>query len=134
MPTTQAELREALRRLHTAAPEAATLVETHIDELEAQITLHTSEDAFRSFVLAQAQQAGVTQSLLQRLDSTVLADLAKAEAALAETNLLSAKTREQKALTTRQVLSQPVVLAAVGIISTLMAGLITLLLHLAGAS
>ncbi len=134
MPASQAELREAFRRLHAAAPEATTVVETHIDALEEQVLLHTSEDAFKSFVLGQAQQAGVTQSLLQRLESTILADLVRAEAALAEANLLNAKSREQKALTTRQILSQPVVLAAVGIISTLLTGLITLLLHLAGAS
>jgi len=133
MPT-QTEVRDALRRLHAAAPEATALVEEQLDALEQQLTLHTSEDAFRAFVLAQAQQAGVTQALLQRLDSGVLTELARAEAARAEVDLLEAKDREHRALTTRQVLSQPVVLAAVGIISTLLTGLITLLLHLAGAS
>jgi hypothetical protein len=133
MPTT-IEIREALRTLHGVAPEAAGVVETHIDLLEDQITLHTSEDAFRAFVLSQAQQAGVTQALLQRIDSTTLVELTRADAARAETLLLTAKDREMRALTAKQVLSQPVVLAAVGIISTLLTGGFTLLLHMIGAS
>ena len=128
------ELREALRRLHTASPEATECVETYIDGLEAQILLHSSNDAFKAFVLNQAQQAGMVQSLLQRLDSTILSDLARAEVLRAETDLVKEKRQEAKALTTKQVLSQPVVLAFVGILSTILTLVGTLFLHLAGAS
>jgi hypothetical protein len=133
MPTAS-EVRDALRVLHGAAPEATAVVEAQLDSLEEQITLHTSEDAFRAFVLAQAQQAGLTQGLLQRLDTSVLGELAKAEAARADAALLEAQDREQRAMTTRQVLSQPVVLAVIGIISTVMTGLVTLVLSLVGGS
>ena len=128
------EIREALRRLHTAAPEAATLIEDHIAAMEEQILLHASADAFKAFVLSQAQQAGAVQNLLQRLDNTVISDLARAESMRAEADLVIAKRQEAKALTTRQVFSQPVVLAVVGILSTFMTVVGTIILHLAGAS
>jgi hypothetical protein len=133
MPT-QLEVRDALRTLHGAAPEATALVEEQLDMLEQQITLHTSEDAFRAFVLSQAQQTGVIQALLQRLDTSVLAELVRADAARAETDRLAAAERAERAMTTKQVLSQPVVLGSVAILSTLMTGLVTLVLHLVGAT
>jgi len=133
MPTPN-EVRDALRTLHGAAPESTAVVQEQLDALEAQITMHTSDDAFRAFVLSQAQQAGVTQALLQRIDCSILAELAKGEVARLESNLLEAKDREQRSMTKRQVLSQPVVLAAIGILSTLMTGLVSLILRLAGAS
>ena len=109
-------------------------MEKQLEYLEDRVTLHTSEDAFRAFVLSQAQQAGVTQVLLQRIDATILAELARAESAQQEERLLAAKERAQRAGTVRQILSEPVALAVVGVLSTLMTGMISLLLHLAGAS
>jgi hypothetical protein len=128
------ELREALRRLHAASPEATECVEAHMDAMEAQILLHSSDDAFKAFVLNQAQQAGMVQSLLQRLDSTILSDLARVEVLRAETDLVKEKRQEAKALTTKQVLSQPVVLAFIGILSTILTLVGTLTLHFVGAS
>ena len=109
------------------------MVEARIETLESQISLHTSEDAFRAFVLSLAQQFGHTQALLQRIDTSILSELAKAEAAakvLAEQEALS---RQEKETTLRHILSQPVVLALVGILSTVMTGLMTLILNLYGA-
>jgi len=127
------DVRTALRTLHAAAPEATAVVEARIETLESQISLHTSEDAFRAFVLSLAQQFGHTQALLQRIDTSILSELAKAEAAakvLAEQEALS---RQEKETTLRHILSQPVVLALVGILSTVMTGLMTLILNLYGA-
>ena len=132
--TTQDEIKEALRRLHIAAPEAALLVERHVDALEAQIALYTSEDAFRAFVLSLAQQFGHTQALLQRIDATIMADLARSDAAAKELALTQEKTRHEKETTVRHVLSQPVVLALVGILSTIMTALATTALRIAGGA
>jgi hypothetical protein len=132
--STQDEIKEALRRLHTAAPEAALLIERHTELLEAQIALYTSEDAFRAFVLSLAQQFGHTQALLQRLDATVMADLARSDADAKELSLLREKARHEKETTVRHVLSQPVVLGLVGIVSTIMTALATILIRISGAA
>jgi len=131
---TPAEVREALRKLHAVSSADATLLEGYLGAQEEQILLHTSEDAFRAFVLAQAQQSGVTQAILQRIDSGILEPLAKAEQARAEAEKAAAASQAEKALTTKQVLTQPVVLAVIGLASTGLTGLLTILLHLAGAS
>lgn len=125
----QPTVREALRTLYTAAPEAASVVESHVDELEQQVLLLSNDDAFRAYLLSRAQQDGAVQTLMQRLDSTLLAPLAQAEAVRAQAELVVAEARTQRQLTVGQVLSQPVVLAVVGILSTLMTGLVTALLH-----
>ncbi len=125
-------VREALRKLRAVSPEDADVVDAYVEEQENQILLHTSEDAFRAFVLAQAQQSGVIQGLLQRIDGSILDHLARAAEARAEAELAEAKSRVEKALTTKQVLTQPVVLGAIGLVSTILTGLVSITLHLAG--
>ena len=131
---TPAEVREALRKLHAVAPEDASNLESYLEEQENQILMHTSEDAFRAFVLVQAQQAGAIQSLLQRIDSSVLSSLAKAEEHRAEEALAEAKGRADKALTAKQLLTQPVALAVIALVSTVLTSILTILLHLAGVA
>lgn len=124
------DARVAMRVLHAAAPEAAGTVQQRLDYLDAQVVLLSNEDAFRAYLLSRAQQDGAVQTLMQRLDSTILAQLATAEAARANAALIDAENRAQRTMTTGQVLSQPVVLAVVGILSTVLTGLITAMLHL----
>lgn len=128
------EIKEAVRKLHAVSPEDAATLEAFIDAQEHQLLLYTSEDAFRAFVLAQAQQTGMIQVLLQRIDSSILEPLARAEEAKQQAEMVARQGEAEKALTTRQVLTQPVVLAVVGLASTTLTGLLTLILHLTGVT
>lgn len=132
MPTT-ADVRVAMRALHAALPEPCAVVQAHVDGLEERVQLLSSDDAFRAYLLARARQDGAVLHLLRSLDDSVLAQLAAGEKARGEAELLSAKSRQARSLTTRQVLTQPVVLAVVGILSTAVGGVMTLILHFAGA-
>ena len=128
-----AEVREALRKLRAVAPIDADALEAHLEAQDMQILLHTSEDAFRAFVLAQAQQSGVIQVLLQRIDSSILETLARAEQTHAAAELTAAQGRANKELTTKQIFTQPVVLAVIGLTSTLLTGTVTILIRLIGS-
>lgn len=130
--TSTARVREALRTVHTVAPEAAAIVESHIDALERQVQLLGSDDAFRAFVIEQAREAGATKEVLTRLDSTVLASLAQAEADRAAADLIRAQKDNARAVTTRELFSQPVVLAAITALSGLGATLLAIVAHLLG--
>jgi hypothetical protein len=131
---TPAEIREALRKLHVVSPEEAAGLERHLEEQENQLLLYSSEDAFKAFVLAQAQQSGVIQGLLQRIDSSILSPLAAAEADKAQTALVISAAAAEKALTVRQVITQPVVLAIIAVLSALLTTFSTVILHLVGVS
>ena len=127
------EVRDALRTLHGSAPEAASLVEAHLDDLEDQVNLLANEDAFRAFVLEQARQAGATQSLLNRLDASLLRDVIALELARSELALQDAQDRATKAVTLQNAITQPVVLAVIGVLSTALTGIISLALRIYGS-
>lgn len=132
LPTTE-EVRAAMRTLHQTAPEAAAVVERALDACHQRVQLLSSDDAFRGYLLARAQQDGAVSAMLQRIDSSVMSQLARADAARAQQQLLEAEDRQQRAVTLRSALSEPVVLAVVGVVSTGLTGILTLILHLAGA-
>jgi len=130
-PTTQ-QVRDALRQIAAATPEAGALLEKHVDALEERILVMSGDDPFRAYMLARAQQDGAVLHLLQRLDDGLMADVVRLSLERAETARIAAEDRQTRAMTTRQVLSQPAVLAALGILSTLCTGALTAALHLLG--
>lgn len=130
MPPNISEIREHLRRVHSAIPDSADALQAYIDQLEQTNELLTNQDAYRAFVLRLAQESGVTQSLLQRIDNSVLSKLATAAELDAQRRLTEELNRGQRQLTMRQVLSEPVVLAVIGLGSTALSGIATLLLRL----
>ena len=124
--TAESAVRDALWRLRTSNPEATAVIELRLKQLEEQNQLFASDDAFKAFVLAQAHLAGATNLLLQRLDSGVLADLARAEAERAEAARLAEAARAENTLTVRQIFSQPVMVAIVSAISAGVVGILEL--------
>ena len=128
-PTAQ-DVRDALRVLRVTHEREADVVEAWIDHLAERVVLLGSEDSFRLFVLEQAHRAGETQALLTRLDNTVIQDLAEAERLRAEVALADASNRAATQLTVRRVLSQPAVLALIGVLSTVMSGIGAVIMQL----
>ena len=127
-------IRDALRTVYACAPEAAAIIERYIDEIESVNRMLSDDKAFEAFVLEQARLAGRMLSLMERLDASCLADLAAAERADAEVRLMEAAERRDRTMTLRSVLSQPVVLAVIGVASTVLTTIGTLILHLAGVT
>lgn len=133
LPTTE-QVRAAMRTLHQSSPEAALVVQRALDACHSRVQILSNDDAFRGYLLARAQQDGAVAALLQRIDSSLLSELAKAESSKAQQELLEAQDRANRTITLRSALSEPVVLALVGVISTGMTGLFTLVSWLIGAN
>lgn len=81
-----AALRRALRAAHTAAPEAATTIEAYLDEVERRNAALSAEDPYRALVLD-------LHATLVRVDSGLLADVARIEAERLELAKLDAQAR-----------------------------------------
>ena len=130
---TSERARRDLRTIHSTHPELSDELQAFIDSLEHKLTVLSNDDAFRAYLMAKAQQDGAVLALLQKLDSSLITSLAKAEADKIKINLIEAEERAGRALTISSILTEPVVLSAITVVSSVMTGVITLILHLAGA-
>ena len=125
--------RRDLRTIHSTHPELSDELQAFIDRLENKVMVLSNDDAFRAYLMAKAQQDGAVLALLQKLDSSLITSLVKAEADKVKVTLIEAEERAGRAMTLSGILTEPVVLSAITVVSSVMTGVITLILHLAGA-
>lgn len=99
-PTRPARVRQALRAVHAAQPEAAATLEAYLDDVEERVGQLRAEDPYRALVLD-------LHETMVRVDSGLLADVARIEAGRTET----ARYAAERAAKSRSVLT-PQALAA----------------------
>lgn len=127
-------LRAHLAEIERTLPEAGRAVRVYIEEQDETIRILGEEEPFRGFVLAQARQLGQNTAMLDRIDRSILSRLAAAELRQAEADAAAASAGADKAATWKVALSQPVILALVTVLSTVLGGIMTAALHLLGAT
>ena len=123
-----AAVRTALRTVHIAAPESAAVLELAIECLEARVAVLQSADPFRALVLALAETMATSNALSRDIRGSILADLARAEADRESRLLIEARGAIERHNTARGVLTQPVALGVIGVVSTALTALSTWLL------
>jgi hypothetical protein len=121
-------VRSALAAVRGVAPESAAVLDRAIDSLFARVDALQSADPFRALVLSMAETMAASNALGRDIRASILADLARAEADREARLLLEAKQATERHATTRQVLTQPVALAVIGVASTALTTLATWLL------
>lgn len=126
------QYREAIRQLYGAAPEAAALIEHYVETLEKKVLLLQSEDAFRAFVLELARDSGATRALMERIERSILDKVAQAELDSATADKLRAEHKKVRFMTLAESMSQPWVLAAIGLLSLALAAILNLVFHFLG--
>lgn len=126
-------LRAHLAEIERTLPEAGRALRVYIEEQDEMIRILSEEEPFRGFVLAQARQLGQNTAMLDRIDRSILSRLAAAELRQAEADAAAASVVADKAATWKVALSQPVILALVTVLSTVLGGIMTAALHLLGA-
>ena len=121
-----ARVRAIVRSLHRSSPEAATAIEEWIDLQEARIIVFQSDDPVKALVLALADSMSRSNTLVDDVRNSMLVPLARAEAAREERRLQETRTEAERVQTVRGVLSQPAVIAVIGVLSTVLTGIISL--------
>ena len=121
-----ARVRIALRTLHQAAPEAAGIVEHWVDLQETRMATLEHNDPFRALVMAMVDSMSRNSTLIEDVRHSVLVPLAQAEEAKEQRKLIEARNETERNTTLRGVLSQPTVVALVGVLSAVLTGLIAL--------
>ena len=122
-------IRTALRTVHLSAPEAGAVLEKAIDILTSRIEVLQSADPFRALVLSMAEAMTTSNSLSKDIRTSILEPLAKAEADKEARLLLEAQHFELRVSTWKQVLTQPVALGIIGIITTVLTTISTWILR-----
>lgn len=114
-PPRPARVRQALRAVHATQPEAAATLESYLDDVEERVGQLRAEDPYRALVLD-------LHETMVRVDSGLLADVARIEAGRVETTRLAAERDAKRpsvvaALTTPQALAVllPLLLGSGGI-------------------
>ena len=128
-----AAVRAALRAVHTTLPESAAVLDRAIECLEARIAILQSADPFRALVISMAETMATSNALSRDLRATIVADLARAEADREARLLVEARLLESRGVTTRQVLTQPVALGIISVVSVVVTAFATWLLGRAPA-
>lgn len=124
--------KEAVRLLYISSPEAARAVEDYVQELETRVHLMEDDDAFRAFVLELARQTGTVQSLLERVEASILDKIVEAELTQVRTAKLKAEHESRWFELLTESLKQPWIVLLICVFSLVVAVLLNLLLHFAG--
>lgn len=128
-PPDVAAVRAALRVCHGCAPEAAAVVERAFDALHKRADALQSADPFRALVLSLADALANANAIGREIRASILADLAEAERLREARLLLEAQRGEFTAATVRSVLTQPVALGVIGLLTAALTALVQLIGH-----
>tara|TARA_R110002110_G_scaffold228103_1_gene443536 strand:- start:447 stop:878 length:432 start_codon:yes stop_codon:yes gene_type:complete len=120
-------VRAALAVVRATLPAEHEMIVAYVEAVEYRAETLLEPRKFEAFLYDRILRDGRTDAFIEQLMNGPLTGLAAAEADRQERMLLEAKDRQERVLTWRQTLTQPVVLAVISAISTAIAGLFALL-------